>query len=59
MDDAETRLPSVYASFLALRRQGLADVVIADRLGLPMESLPLLRRLAEEKLARLRVESAE
>lgn len=59
MDDAAARLPSAYASFLALRRRGLADVVIADRLGLPVESLPLLGRLAEEKLASLRLETAE
>jgi DNA-directed RNA polymerase specialized sigma24 family protein len=54
MDDSVERLPRVYAEFLLLRREGLADTVIAERLGVPVEAVPLLARLAEAKLAHLR-----
>jgi hypothetical protein len=49
MDDQLERLPRVYAEFLLLQRDGLADTAIAERLGIPIESLPLLARLAEAK----------
>jgi len=45
--------PGVYAIFLTLRDEGLDDMDIANRLGTPVESLPLLARLAEAKSARL------
>jgi DNA-directed RNA polymerase specialized sigma24 family protein len=53
VDDRLRRLPPVYAEFVVLERQGLDDAEIAHRLGVPVESLPLLARLAEAKLARL------
>lgn len=56
MDDPLARLPLVYAEFLRLRRAGLADAVIAERLSVPVESVPLLAHLAELKLGRLRPE---
>lgn len=58
MNEARDRLPGVYAKFLTLRDEGLDDVDIAERLGLPVESLPLLERLAEAKSARLIHEKA-
>lgn len=54
MNEGRDRLPGVYAIFLTLRDEGLDDMDIADRLGLPVESLPLLARLAEAKSARLK-----
>lgn len=53
MDERLELLPHVYAQFLRLHREGLPDVMIAEQLGVPLESLPLLARLAEAKLARL------
>jgi len=53
MSEDRDRLPGVYAIFLTLRDEGLDDMDIADRLGLPVESLPLLARLAEAKSAGL------
>jgi hypothetical protein len=53
MNGGRDRLPGVYAIFLTLRDQGLDDMDIADQLGLPVESLPLLARLAEAKSVRL------
>jgi len=53
MDHRLERLPPVYAKFLMLRDEGLGDEAIANRLDMPVESLPLLARLAEAKLARL------
>ncbi len=57
MDRRLERIPPVYAKFLMLRDKGLGDQAIADRLDMPVESLPLLARLAEAKLARLIDES--
>jgi DNA-directed RNA polymerase specialized sigma24 family protein len=54
MDDAVKRLPRAYAEFLRLCGEGLADALIAERLDVPVEALPLLARLAEAKLAHLR-----
>lgn len=59
MDELLARLPGVYAQFLVLQRAGKVDTVIADRLGVPIESLPLIARLAAAKLARLQAEEAE
>lgn len=53
MDERLELLPRVYAQFLRLHREGLSDVMIAEQLGVPVESLPLLARLAGAKLARL------
>jgi len=53
MSEDRDRLPGVYAMFLTLRDEGLDDMDIAERLGVPVESLPLLARLAEAKAARL------
>lgn len=53
MNEDRDRLPGVYAIFLTLRDEGLNDIDIAERLGVPVESLPLLERLAEAKSARL------
>lgn len=47
-------LPTPYRKLLALTARGLADNVIAEQLGVPIESLPMMRRLAERKLERLR-----
>lgn len=46
------RLPAVYAEALRLARAGLDPRTIAERLGVPTESLPTLFTLAEAKLAR-------
>lgn len=59
MDELLARLPRVYARFLVLQRAGELDTVIAERLGVPIESLPLIARLATAKLARLQAEEAE
>lgn len=59
MDELLARLPRVYARFLVLRRAGEVDTVIAERLGVPIESLPLIARLAAAKLARLQAGEAE
>lgn len=59
MDEDRDRLPSVYARFLILRDEGLDDMAIAERLGVPVESLPLLARLAEAKSARLTAENPD
>lgn len=53
MSEDRDRLPCVYAMFLRLRDEGLDDMHIAERLSLPVESLPLLERLAEAKTANL------
>lgn len=53
MNEDRDRLPGVYAMFLTVREEGLDDMDIADRLGVPVESLPLLARLAEAKSAKL------
>lgn len=54
VDDRIRRLPPPYAEFLVLRGKDLDDAAIAARLGVPVESIPLLARLAEAKLSRLR-----
>ncbi len=59
MDENLDRLPRTYAEFLVLKGQGLEDTVIAERLGLPVEALILLARLANAKLARLHQEATE
>lgn len=59
MDELLARLPRVYARFLVLHRAGELDTVIAERLGVPIESLPLIARLAAAKLARLKAGEAE
>lgn len=56
MDELLERLPRVYAQFLVLQREGQSDAVIAEQLGVPVESLPLVARLAAAKLARLQAE---
>jgi len=59
MDDPLERLPHAYAEFLMLQREGLEDTAIASRLGVPVESLHLLARLAEAKLARIEQEPGD
>lgn len=59
MDEDRDRLPWVYARFLMLRDEALDDMAIAERLGVPVESLPLLERLAEAKSARLIAENRD
>lgn len=46
-------LPEAYARALALRDEGCDAMVIARELQMPIESVPLLLRIAEAKLARL------
>lgn len=46
-------LPENYRKALLLRREGLSDVVVALRLGIPAESANALLVLAEAKFARL------
>lgn len=53
MSEDRERLPGVYAMFLTMRDEGLDDMHIAERLSVPVESLPLLERLAEAKNANL------
>ena len=59
MNEDRDRLPGVYAIYLMLRDDGLDEEDIAERLGVPVESLPLLARLAEAKSARLVEEKKE
>ena len=47
------RMPQVYAEALRLREDGFEDTAIAQRLGLPPESMPSLFRIADAKLAEL------
>jgi DNA-directed RNA polymerase specialized sigma24 family protein len=56
MDEESTlaRLPEGYAAALRLRRQGLDDAAIAERLGLEREAVGPLLQVAEAKLAALR-----
>lgn len=53
MSEDRDRLPGVYAMFLTMRDEGWDDMHIAERLGVPVESLLLLERLAEAKTANL------
>lgn len=50
--DPLDRLPVPYAEALRLARAGVDPRTIAERLGVPIESLPTLFTLAEAKLAR-------
>lgn len=45
------RLPLPYATALRLREAGIADEVIAERVGVDLESLPTFMRVAAAKLA--------
>lgn len=53
-DSALDSLPEAYATALRLRRQGLEEGAIAERLGLEPQAVGPLLRLAEAKLAALR-----
>jgi len=45
------RLPLPYATALRLRDAGIADEVIAERVGVDVDALPTFMRVAEAKLA--------
>lgn len=45
------RLPLPYAAALRLRDAGVADEVIAERVGMDPDVLPMFMRVAEAKLA--------
>jgi hypothetical protein len=45
------RLPLPYATALRLRDEGIADDLIAERVGLDQAALPTFMRVAEAKLA--------
>ena len=45
------RLPLPYALALRMRDAGIADDVIAERLGLDADALPTFMRVADAKLA--------
>jgi hypothetical protein len=45
------RLPLPYATALRLRDAGIADEVIAERVGVELDALPTFMRVAEAKLA--------
>lgn len=45
------RLPLPYATALRLRDDGVADQVIAERVGVDADLLPMFMRVAEAKLA--------
>ncbi|WP_102143623.1 hypothetical protein [Mycobacterium hubeiense] len=45
------RLPLPYATALRLREAGIGDDVIAECIGVDLDALPTLMRLAEAKLA--------
>ena len=44
-------LPLPYATALRLRDAGIADEVIAERVGVDVDALPTFMRVAEAKLA--------
>ena len=44
------RLPVPYATALRLRDAGVADEVIAERVGVDVDALPTFMRVAEAKL---------
>ena len=50
---ALSQLPEVYAAALRLRDAGRGSEAIATRLGMPVEAIAPLLRLAEAKLSRL------
>jgi hypothetical protein len=45
------RLPLPYATALRMRDAGIADAVIAKRVGVDPDALPTFMRVAEAKLA--------
>jgi predicted DNA-binding protein (UPF0251 family) len=45
------RLPAPYATALRLRDAGIADELIAERVGVDRAALPTFMRVAEAKLA--------
>jgi len=49
-----TQLPVVYAVAIALHDAGVPTAVIAERLGVPEESMPTLLKIASAKLEGLR-----
>ena len=49
--DSLDRLPLPYAAALRLRDAGIADEVIAERVGVDVDALPSFMRVAEAKLA--------
>jgi DNA-directed RNA polymerase specialized sigma24 family protein len=49
-EQAIEQLPEVHAEALRLRSRGLDDEALARALSLPAEAVPVLLRLAEEKL---------
>jgi DNA-directed RNA polymerase specialized sigma24 family protein len=51
--EALGKLPGIYAEALRLRGAGLRTGAIAERLGLEVEAVPTVIRLAETKLERL------
>lgn len=51
------RLPVPYAIALWLRDAGIADEVIAERVGVDLDALPTFMRVAEAKLAAAAEES--
>lgn len=50
-DELLDRLPLPYATALRLREQGSPDEVIAERVGVDLDTLPIFMRVAEAKLA--------
>ena len=52
-DQALRRLPEGHATAIRLRDEGLDDEAIARRLGIPVEGVPPVLRMADAKLAAL------
>ncbi|HUR48189.1 MAG TPA: sigma factor-like helix-turn-helix DNA-binding protein [Acidimicrobiales bacterium] len=52
-DDALRQLPEAYAAVLSLSAQEFTEEEMAERLGIPPESVAPLLRIAGAKLARL------
>jgi DNA-directed RNA polymerase specialized sigma24 family protein len=50
-DESLYRLPLPYATALRLRDAGIADDVIAERVGVDLDALRTFMRVAEAKLA--------
>lgn len=50
VDTALDHLPEIYARYFALRRQGVGREAMAERLGIPAESLDTFIELAHAKL---------
>jgi DNA-directed RNA polymerase specialized sigma24 family protein len=49
--DSLRRLPLPYATALRLRDAGVADAVIAERVGVDLDAFPTFMRIAAAKLA--------